>query len=259
LVEGRKVRPKEVTDYFSKWFARGFGSTELLDKDEVGPHVQNIVTALLKLGYRIPQTDTFNQTLSDELRRFQQDNSHRNTDGKFGPNTRSLLVEKALDVLGPSFFAGMPPAFPSFYRVFISYAWNDKQKVNKLDQWLRNHGVLVTRDTHDFKAGHKLPDEIRRYLHLCDKACIVYSKTSRSRDWPEFERIVAKEVESLRGLPYLIYLLIDDVKLPQYDPNRIYIDATTRPLRDVGPELLYAVTGRAKEPATFDYDENDPL
>jgi hypothetical protein len=253
------MRPKEVTDYFSKWFARGFDSTELLDKDEVGPHVQNIVTALLRLGYRIPQTDTFNQTLSDELQRFQQDNSHWNTDGKFGPNTRSLLVEKALDALGPDFFAGMPPAFPSFHRVFISYAWNDKQKVKKLDQWLQDHGVLVMMDIHDFKAGHRLPEEIRRHLHLCDKACIVFSETSRSRDWPEFERIVAQEVESLRGLPCLIYLLIDKVKPPLHDPNRIYIDAATRPWKDVGPELLHAVTGRSEKPARLDYDENDPL
>jgi len=253
------MRQKEVTDYFSKWFSRGFISTDLLAIGEVGPHVRNIVTALLMLGYRIPETDRLNQTVSDELRRFQLDYGHRNSDGKFGPGTRSLLVEKTLDVLGPDFFASMPQAFPSFYRVFISYAWDDTPKVNKLDQWLRDRGVLVTRDIRDFNAGQKLPDEIRKHLHGSDRACIVHTATSLSRDWPAFERIVAQEVESLRGLPCLIYLLLDDTKPPKYDPHRIYIDAATRPLKDIGADLLRSLTGQGEEPTRSYYDENAPL
>jgi hypothetical protein len=253
------MRQREVTDYFSKWFSRGFDTTELLSLGEEGLHVRNIVTALVRLGYRIPETYTFNQRMSDELRRFQQDNGHRSKDGDFGPGTRLLLVEKTLDALGPDFIAGLPPTFPSFHRVFLSYARDDTPKVNKLDQWLRNHGILVIRDIRDFKAGEQVPDEIRKHLHASDKACIVHSRTSQSRDWPTFERIVAQEVESMRGLKCLIYLLLDDTKPPQYDPNRIHIDAATTPLKEIGAALLQAVVGEAEEPIIFDYDENAPL
>ena len=249
----------EVVEYFSKWFARSTVTIDLLRPGESGPHVQNIATVLLELGYRIPVTDTFNQDLSQELRRFQEDNKHPCIDGLFGPGTRKLLVEKALTTLGASFFAKLRPAFPGFHRVFISYAWRDTPKVDKLDQWLRDRGSLVTRDTRDFTAGHKLPDEILKYLHLSDKACIILSEASRSRDWPTFERDVAQKVEALRGIPLLIFILLDGTAPPKQDPTRIYIDASTRSLKEVGADLIRAITGQPGESPRVDYNEDELL
>lgn len=251
--------PEEVIGYFSKWFSSKLDSTELLELGKAGPYVRNIVTILLKLGYRVSATDTFNQSVCEELRKFQCKYKHRCVDGKFGPGTRTLLVRVALDELGANFLTSLPPAFPSFYSAFISYAWCDALQVNGLDQWLQDRHVVIRRDIRDFKAGRMLDDEIKRYLHLSDKVFIVYSKEARSRDWPEFERFMAREVETLRGLPCLIYVLLDDTKPPQYESKRIYVDAVGKPLKDIGAELLHAVTGQVEESIKFDYNENDPL
>lgn len=250
---------KEAIKYFSKWFARSIGGTDLLERGDSGQHVQNIITALVELGYRIPITDTFSQDIEQQLIEFQKKHHARNEDGKFGPGTKTLLTEKALEGLGPDFFGKLKPTFPRFHRVFISYAWKDGTKVDKLDQWLTDNSLLVTRDTRDFPAGQQLPDAIQRSLHLSDRACIVYSAASRSRNWPTFERYAAEEVEKLRRIPFLVYVLLDGCEPPKHDPNRIYIDASKKSLREVGNDLIRAVTGQTGAPPKVEYNEDQPL
>ena len=65
-------------------------------------------------------------------------------------------------------------------------------------------------------------------------------------------------MEKLRNEKCLIYLLLDGVKAPNYDSNRIYVDGTKN-LRIVGSELMHAITGMSKAPQPYVYDEEKPL
>jgi hypothetical protein len=142
--------------------------------------------------------------------------------------------------------------------VFISYAWADSERVDKLDQWLRNHGLRVLRDREVFVAGEMLNDNIRAAIGRADKVIVCYSKHS-SRDWPQFERAIADQVEKRMNTAVLIYVRLDDTPLPLHDPKRLAIEAVGVPLRTVGLHLLHAVTGAQIPPPTIEIDENPPI
>jgi hypothetical protein len=143
--------------------------------------------------------------------------------------------------------------------VFISYAWADSGKVDKIDQWLRNHGLSVLRDREVFVAGKTLNDNIRTAVARADKIIVCYSEHSRARDWPQFERAIADQVEQHMSMAVLVYVRLDNTPLPLNDPTRLAIHAVDVPLRTVGQQLLHAVTGAKIPPPTIIIDENAPI
>jgi hypothetical protein len=143
--------------------------------------------------------------------------------------------------------------------VFLSYASGDAARVNKLDQWLRDNGVRVIRDTADFIVGTTIPENIRRSVAQADKVVVVFSVNSRDRDWLGFERAVAEEIERRIDKPILIYLCLDDTKLMTHDPLRLAITTAGRSLREIGSDILHALKGTKLEPTRYEYDEKEPL
>ncbi len=244
--------------YFSKWFATAVNSPEVVSVGCEGPHVRNLVHALSELGCRDSSPHAADY-LTRIVLKFQKKNNHSNVDGMVGPGTRRMITSDVLKKCGPEFFEELEPTFTGFYQFFISYARADSGRVDKLDQWLRDHGVGVKRDIYNFRAGHKIPGELEKCLHLSDKAVIVHSATSKTRDWPVFERFAAEEVEKLRGVSYLIYLMLDGSLPPTTDPNRIYVDGSSKPLKDVGRELIHAIGEAGTGVKPYVYDEDVPL
>jgi hypothetical protein len=221
---------------------------------------RNIRSALRLLGYKLAPSDLYDKELEEVVLAFQYDNNHTALDGLVGPGTRRLLTEMLLSKRGEKAFTRMkhpegrqPPI------VFLSYAWKDTPVVNKLDQWLRDHGIRVLRDTRNFKPGHQIPNSIRDAIIQADKVVAVYSTRSKHRDWPRFEISIAEEQEKTSTGPLLIYLILDNTQLPKYDPHRIAIKAKGRALREVGQDLLKGILGQEPEPARYDYDENERL
>jgi hypothetical protein len=143
--------------------------------------------------------------------------------------------------------------------VFFSYAWSDSEQVNKLDQWLRDHGVQVVRDRDSFRAGESLQENIAQAISVADKIVAILSRNSRNRDWPNLERALAEQLESRIETSVLIYLRLDDTKLPAHDSTRLAISARGVPLKEVGERLLHAVVGKSLISPTYSYDENEPL
>jgi hypothetical protein len=227
---------------------------------------RNVRAALSMIDIRSAQTsdtadeELFDETLTRAVRDFQVRYHHRVADGAVGPGTRERLVSELLHRFSPSIFdrlhrteGGERPS------VFISYAWADTERVNKLDQWLRDNGVQVVRDSQFFIAGASIQENIAMALASADKILAVFSRASRDRDWPRLERALAEQVEARLGMPILIYLRIDDAELPAHDPTRLAIVAKDQPLREVGEQVLRAVTGRSMRAPTYAYDENQPL
>jgi hypothetical protein len=140
----------------------------------------------------------------------------------------------------------------------LSYAWHDSPRVNKLDQWLRDHGVRVIRDIDSFSAGSNIKENIWKATLSADKVIAIYSQNSKTRDWPGFEQQIAEQVERLVRSPLLIYLRLDETPLKAHDPHRIALDARNKPLRQIGYEILKALDLPVQS-ARYDYDENDPI
>ena len=193
------------------------------------------------------------------VQRFQREKGHRNVDGAIGPGTRSLLVSELLRQFGVLKFANLDASevirTPT---VFLSYARVDTPRVDKLDQWLRDHAIRVIRDVSSFEPGSQIKDNIWKSILSADKVIAVYSEKSKTRDWPSFEHQIAEQVESQLKAPVLIYLRLDDTPLKAHDPHRIAIETHGKTLKQIGSEIERALS-IAREPARVDYDEDAPL
>jgi hypothetical protein len=209
-------------------------------------------------GTRADDADAefFDTDLDEQVKAFQQNWDHPIRDGKVGPNTRSRLLQALLQKFDISTFRRLKKNVKP--TVFISYARADSERVNKLDQWLRDHGVRVIRDVSSFQAGTKIQDNVLRSVLLADKVIAVYSEQSKTRDWPSFEHQIAEQVESVIKEPVLIYLRLDDTQLRAHDPNRIAVQAQGKTLKQIGVEIQRSLD-MPIEPARFDYDEDAPL
>jgi|SRR5664280_495715 len=217
---------------------------------------------ILGIEVRITPTDEhlYDETLREAVRDFQAKYGHRVTDGLVGPGTRERLVSELLHRFSPSIFARFrrPEAW-SRPSVFISYATADRERVNKVDQWLRDHGLRVVRDCQFFVAGTTIQENIVRALADSDKILAVLSIHSRDRDWPRLERELAEQVEAKLGAPVLIYLCLDDAALPTHDSTRLAILVKDKTLKQVGDEILHAVSGVPIPQWQYPYDEDEPL
>jgi hypothetical protein len=200
----------------------------------------------------------FDPDLEKQVKAFQRKWHNPIVDGKVGPNTRSLLVRALLAQFEVRVFGRLKKNEDDKPTVFVSYAWADSERVDKLDQWLRNHGLRVLRDREVFVAGETLNDNIRAAIGRADKVIVCYSEHS-SRDWLQFERAIADQVEKRMNTAVLIYVRLDDTAPPSHDPTRLAIEAAGVSLRIVGQRLLHAVTGEQIQPPTIEIDENAPI
>jgi hypothetical protein len=226
----------------------------------------NARTALTWLGVGagglMPERDDdlFDESLRTAVRDFQVKYRHRVADGLVGPGTRSRLTSEVLHLNGPSVFKRLrKPEQRALPSVFISYAWSDGERVDKLAQWLRDNGVQVLRDRESFVAGESVQENIARAISIADRVVAVLSRNSRDRDWPLLERTLAEQLEHGTEASVLIYLQLDDTSLPAHDSTRVAISANGIPLKEVGERLLHAVAGVHLPASRHPYDENEPL
>lgn len=210
----------------------------------------------------MPESDAnlFDKSLATAVREFQVKYRHRVADGLIGPSTRSRLTSEILHRYSPSIFQRLSkPEQRRVPSIFLSYAWRDAAQVDKLDQWLRDHGVQVLRDRDFFVAGESVEENITRAISVADKIVAVLSRNSRGRDWPRYETALAEQLERRIGASVLIYLRLDNTSLPAHDTSRVAISAVGVPLKQVGERLLHAVAGTHLSTPTYSYDENRPL
>jgi hypothetical protein len=220
----------------------------------------NLRRALKKLDFNPGSGNVFDEELENAVLEFQKAYNHNNKDGFFGQGTRKLLAEVLMKEYGSSIIS----EFTDFKKnnpltLFISYAWQDKDTVNKIDQWLRDNGIKVRRDIYDFIPGKQLPEEIEKTIVESDKVLAVYSISSKDRDWPRFEISVAEKVEKDKRGHFIIYLILDDASLPKHDVNRIAITAKGKKLRVIGEQIIKGMNNNSSEPPRYDYNDDEVL
>lgn len=202
------------------------------------------------------RSDEFDDELFQLVQKFQQRYNHPIVDGKVGPNTRRRIINALIQRHGPRVFDRLKRDPNESPTVFFSYAWADSDRVDKVDQWLRNHGIRVLRDRDVFVAGMTVDENIRSAIADADKIIAFYSAESKGRDWPQLERTIAEDVERRLDSRILIYISLDSTPLPKYDPNRLAINTSGILLSEVGQRILLSLTGQALEPRQIDIDEN---
>lgn len=253
-----------LIERFERYFRHPDWNHDVLSRGDRAIACTNLRKALDMLGVHVQvggaDAELFDETLEAAVTRFQQDLRHRVADGQVGPGTRRLIVSNLLGRFDASIFLRLKR--PEGYQapsVFLSYAWQDSSKVDKLEQWLRDNGVRVIRDQTFFKAGSSISENIRRGIAEADMVIAVFSSNSQNRDWPLLERTITEEVERQLGRPMLIYVCLDDTPLPSHDPTRLAIRASAIHLKNVGAQILHALMGAGLEPEKHEYDENKPL
>jgi TIR domain-containing protein/putative peptidoglycan binding protein len=253
-----------VVDRFEKYFRHpdwGHDVLRLGDRCNACANVRRATAHLLdRYDDGGSKAKIFDEELQQQVKDFQERFRHRVADGEVGPGTRRLITKHLLAGSDPSLFNRyFKPETSELPCVFISYAWKDEEKVHKLVQWLRDREIKVILDADSFIAGETVRDSIRRAVAEADKVVAVFSENSKDRDWPQFERAIAEQLESVLGQKLLIYLCLDDTPLPEHDNARLAIAGGQKPLKSLGNKILETLTGSASPMPRVPYDEDEPL
>lgn len=142
--------------------------------------------------------------------------------------------------------------------IFISYAWANEDVVLAIDYWVRQKGLETKIDKRDFFAGARIRDEIMRIMKECEIVLVFYSRESKDKPWPQFERELASDLEMAakqegRKPPRIIYIVIDDTPLPSVtETNRIAVMTKGKRFELVCEELYHHILQIPKEPSQID-------
>ncbi|MBF0507854.1 MAG: TIR domain-containing protein [Deltaproteobacteria bacterium] len=143
-------------------------------------------------------------------------------------------------------------------QIFVCYAWANDDVVLAVDAWLHQKGLRTKLDKRDFFAGARIRDEIMRVMKECETILIFHSKKSADKPWPEFERELAADLEMAakkegRQPPQIIYVLIDDVSLPNVsEANKIAVVAKGKRFELVCEEIYHSILKLPKQSDAVD-------
>ncbi len=102
--------------------------------------------------------------------------------------------------------------------IFISYAKEDVDSAERVQQALESLGYEVWRDRERLKSHEPLRSAVETALGAAACVLILWSEKSRSSDW------VLGEAETARRTGKLVQALIDDTRPPLDFQNRLYRD-----------------------------------
>jgi hypothetical protein len=245
---------------FERYFKHPDVNHEVLEKGDQALACINLRRALHFVGISVGEreSDHFDKALESGIKELQKKFHHRVIDGRVGPGTRKLIVREVLHVHDASIFQRLrkPELAPS---VFLSYASADCEKVDKIEQWLRDHGIHVMRDKSFFVPSEGITDNIRQAIAAADKVIAVFSANSRDNDWATHEGALAESLEDLIGKRLLIYLCLDATPLPKHDPARLAIRAEGKTLEAVGDQVLYTLNVKDLKPKQVQYKGDEVL
>jgi hypothetical protein len=115
---------------------------------------------------------------------------------------------------------GVDPALRGV--AFISYVREDRRRVDRLEEFLKAHGVPVWRDIHDVGPGEDWHAKIREAIaadSLVFIACFSRNSEARQRSYQRDELLLAIEQFRLRPpeRPYILPIRFDDCDIPDLE------------------------------------------
>jgi hypothetical protein len=111
-------------------------------------------------------------------------------------------------------------------RVFLSYAREDAQAVERVAIELRAHGVELWMDRQDLVAGDEWLPQIEAAISKADFMLVFISRTSLNSAWVHREYQTAFQRQAKTGGTRLIPVLLERVQLPPFLAAIQYVDLT---------------------------------
>ncbi|CAH2402778.1 TIR domain-containing protein [Mesorhizobium escarrei] len=126
--------------------------------------------------------------------------------------------------------------------VFMSYAHGDRSVVEAVAGELRRLNVRTWVDQQELVAGDSLLNEIGRGLKRADAMVFFASRASLKSEWArhELDYFAANRLRETGG-PFLIPVLLEDVELPSFLRDVLYIDLRNGDSRDAARKIAAAV------------------
>ncbi|KAK3763003.1 hypothetical protein RRG08_026916, partial [Elysia crispata] len=126
------------------------------------------------------------------------------------------------------------------YDVFVCYAEEDRLFVmNILYPALESRGLSLFVHHRHFTAGELIGSNIVRAVRTCRRTVVVLTRTLAVSSWCNFEIQMANMESAHRGIPILIFLLLDEMKGSEMGAellfnvqNNTYIPIPTHPIRN---------------------------
>ena len=230
-----------VISKFERYFLDPNSSKGKLEIGDHGKAVQNVWQALIILDYiSPPKQSTYTNELAKAVAAFQQANQGR-ADGEVGERTRKILARE-LKGKGLSIFLRLNAIrVDDKPGVFISYSHKDSDWVKDLEKWLTHNGVNVIRDEMNFAGGEKISRAVHNSIATADRVVVVWSKNSNDSKWVTEEIFLAKQIEQRTKLSILVYVKLDNAESFPTDSEKIFIDANTLKLDEVGASIIKAL------------------
>ncbi len=104
-------------------------------------------------------------------------------------------------------------------RIFLSYAWEDKSLVRRLEGALRKAGAELWVDYKGVRGGQNLPARISDALERCNTLLLVWSEAASKSRWVELEWTNAIALQKV-----IIPCKLSAASLPAILANTAYVD-----------------------------------
>ena len=109
-------------------------------------------------------------------------------------------------------------------RPFLSYQWKDKSLVRRIAEELCKYGMHPILDVWEFKPGDLLAESMEEGVKAASAFVLFWSKNSAVSDNVKYERKISSDEKRKRGAFRVIYVRLDDTRLPTKDSGRLYFD-----------------------------------
>lgn len=110
--------------------------------------------------------------------------------------------------------------------VFISYTHKDRGKVLLLASYLSRLGLKIWMDTKELVGGQVIVHEISKAISESDFYIVCLSKNAVQSQWVLNELNTALTLETTKGRPKVIPVMIERCNLPIALTGRLYVDFT---------------------------------
>jgi TIR domain/Domain of unknown function (DUF4062) len=126
--------------------------------------------------------------------------------------------------------------------VFLSYAHGDRRVVEAVAGELRRLKVRTWVDQQELVAGDSLLKEIGRGLNRANAMVFFASRASLKSRWArhELDYFAANRLRETAG-PFVIPVLLEDVELPSFLRDVLYVDLRNGDSRDAARKIAAAV------------------
>jgi len=127
------------------------------------------------------------------------------------------------------------------YEVVLSYAGENRDYVDQVAQFLRNHGIELFYDRHEEASlwGKDLVEALDVVYRMEGRYCVTFlSKHYAEKVWPTHERRAALARAIEQRQEYILPARFDDTEVPRIRTTLSYVDLSRKTPEELGRLIL---------------------